>query len=709
MFNNLPVMKKVLILSLVPLLVVSVILTFFQIRTITHATNSNINIYEKKIFQSKKEILEDNVLIAKKTIESFYARTSKDKIKHEVEKKLKLQMESLVSVLKGYYVENRTKQSSKQLQNNLKKIVKNARYGKSGYFWINDMDPNMIMHPIKPSLDGKAIGGVKDPNGKPLFIEMVNEVKDDGEGFVDYQWSKPGFDTPQDKISYVVLFKPLRWVIGTGAYVDNVTEEVQKEALKTIFAMRFGNGHKNYFWINDLEGVMKMHPIKPKLDGTNILGVKDPNGKALFVEMVKKGKEKGKGFVEYQWSKPGFDKPVDKLSYIEVFKPWGWIVGTGVYIDDIERDVNEMKENASEEISNATVSNLLSVFVVILAAVGLTVLTTRAFILRPIDDLKSTMKNLSSQGGDLTVRLPVNSTDEIGESSKYMNDFIEKVHEIILDANKISTENMAISEELSSTTLNVGQKAEKSTELVKNAYGKGKSVEDALERSISDSNTTKENLIGANDNLSQAKNNILNMVEQIQSSSEQETELAHSLGQLSQDAEQVKGILEVISDIAEQTNLLALNAAIEAARAGEHGRGFAVVADEVRKLAERTQKSLTEINSTISVIVQSIMDAGTQMNHNATAIQKLADVSVNVEQLINTTSDVMENAVVEAEASLERSKETTLSAKEIIGNVEIVSENTSSNARSIEEIAEASSYLNKMTESLNKQLERFKI
>ncbi len=709
MFKNLSIVKKVLILSILPVLLSSIVLTIVQVRSITTSTENSIEVFEKKVYESKQELLKDNIAIAIKTIESFYERTSKEKIEAEVEEKLKLQMQSLMGALQGFYEENKNRLNEGNLLNSLKEIVKNARYGEDGYFWINDKEPKMIMHPIKPQLDGVFLGNSQDPNGKKLFNAMVEEVKSDGEGFVDYQWEKPGFETPQDKISYVAVFEPLGWIIGTGAYVDNVTSQIQEEAKKTIAAMRFGEDGNNYFWINDLKPNMVMHPIKPELDGKYIGEAKDPNGKALFMEMVKEAKNNGKGFVDYQWPKPGFDTPQDKISYIELFKPWGWIIGTGVYIDDIQSDINAMREKGEEEISSSTFSNILATAVVLFIAIVLTVITTNSAILKPISSLKETMKSLSAQGGDLTIRLPIYSKDEIGESSQYMNEFIQKVHDIIEDAHKSSTENMSISTELSGTTHSVGQRAEESNQLIENAHSKGKNVAVSLEDTVKDSVRTKETLIDANSDLIQAKSTVLTMVEDIHRSAERENELAETLAQLSQDAEQVKGVLTVISDIAEQTNLLALNAAIEAARAGEHGRGFAVVADEVRKLAERTQKSLTEINSTISIIVQSIIDTGTQMNQNAKDIQDLSSASVNVEGLINKTSEVMESAVREAESSLKRAEKTTQAAKEIIKSVEDVNTITASNARSIEEIAEASQHLSNMTQTLNQQLERFKI
>jgi len=309
---------------------------------------------------------------------------------------------------------------------------------------------------------------------------------------------------------------------------------------------------------------------------------------------------------------------------------------------------------------------------------------------------------------DLSFRIKYEKSNEIKEIADSFNSLAKTLQETINDAKHSSGENASVSSELSSTSHQIGKNAEESISIVQNTITEINTIKEFIKDTARISETARDNIRHAGERLDDAKSKMLSLKNEVETASEAETQLSHKLESMSQDAEQVKQILTVISDIADQTNLLALNAAIEAARAGEHGRGFAVVADEVRKLAERTQKSLTEINATINVIVQSIMDSSEQMSQNAKNIKNLVDVSSDVENTIITTNDVMQESVQAVTAGAENSIKIANDTQKIVDLVDNINTITASNTRSVEEIASAAEHLYELTEGLNTKLSQFK-
>ena len=329
-------------------------------------------------------------------------------------------------------------------------------------------------------------------------------------------------------------------------------------------------------------------------------------------------------------------------------------------------------------------------------------------LVRPLKELEDRAQDLAHGEGDLTQRLNISGKNEIAHVSNFINDFIKKVQDTIVQAKTTSNENSSVSEKLARTSQEIGQKAEEESKIVSEVSAQGKNLQVVLEGSISNAKETKDEIDSAESTLSNTNKLIVALSDEIVVRSQAEAELSDKLQHLSSDAQQVKGVLEVISDIADQTNLLALNAAIEAARAGEHGRGFAVVADEVRKLAERTQKSLSEINATISVIVQSITDASEAISVNATAIEKLSGNAITAQEEISSSVTIMDKAVHKVDDMVLGYINNSKDIQAMIDKVEVVNELSVSNARSVEEIASASDHLSSMTAKLNDLLGSYK-
>ena len=350
------------------------------------------------------------------------------------------------------------------------------------------------------------------------------------------------------------------------------------------------------------------------------------------------------------------------------------------------------------------------IFLIASAILTLLLITISAVLIKklvanPVADLG---KNLGNIVTDFTQKMPINGNDEITQISKDINAFIERIRILISDTKQNSSENSSVANELSSTSLQTGKRVEDSTKIVNNTTKKCEIMQEAMNSSVAVAQGGKEDLQKATGYIKNANDAIKNLSSQIMMASQVETQMATRIEQLSHNAEQVKSVLTVINDIADQTNLLALNAAIEAARAGEHGRGFAVVADEVRNLAERTQNSLTEINTTINIIVQAINDSSGQMENNAKQIENLTKVAAQVEDTINVMGEAMSGAIRISERAAEDFINTSKSIQDIMSDIQNINALSTQNTRSVEEIASAAEHLNKMTDALNNKLGQFR-
>ncbi|PTS83939.1 methyl-accepting chemotaxis protein [Pseudomonas sp. HMWF032] len=358
-------------------------------------------------------------------------------------------------------------------------------------------------------------------------------------------------------------------------------EQAQKQAMEAIRSMRYAG--QEYFWINDQTPTMIMHPTNPKLEGQNLSGFKDPDGKALFNEMVAISKSQGSGQVNYRWPKPGASEPVPKISYVQLFKPWGWIIGSGVYVDDVQVEFQEHALHA------------MLIGLVITALVALIIVLIIRSITQPLQQAVNAMINIASGDGDLTRHLDTHGSDELSTLARHFNAFTERLRLVIRQALASASKLDSAARELGLVSNQAQHFSEQQSQQMQQIATAINEVTYGVQDVAKNAEHASSEVHNAEEQTQQGQQNIESSLRQINDLSTTISQAVSVIQALAQESTQIGSVLEVIRSIAEQTNLLALNAAIEAARAGEQGRGFAVVADEVRLLAQRTQKSTAEI------------------------------------------------------------------------------------------------------------------
>lgn len=364
-------------------------------------------------------------------------------------------------------------------------------------------------------------------------------------------------------------------------------------------------------------------------------------------------------------------------------------------------------ESASDSVvTNGFITLIIVLITGIVSILGVLLLTSNRIVHRLIDF--NTSVNQIAKNHDFSHSVKIEGEDELSHMSQGIDELVILLRSTFKTIHSATSENLSISAELSTTTKSIGKSSEEESNIVLRTTSQSDRMKKMMHSSVTKTQSVSEKASHARHNLEEAQSALQNTMDQLTLTVQSESEINDRLNSLSQEASQVKVVLSVISDIADQTNLLALNAAIEAARAGEHGRGFAVVADEVRKLAERTQKSLVETNATINVIVQSINDITDQMNHNTQRIEKLSEASAEVSDHTETAVEALHNTVNAIEILSQEIHQNAITTEEIIQNIESIHHLSTKNTRSVEEIAQSAEHLYQMTEQLSEKVSVFK-
>ena len=484
-------------------------------------------------------------------------------------------------------------------------------------------------------------------------------------------------------------------------------DEAQKAALAAIADLRYGG--KEYFFVENFDGVMLMHPIAKQLVGQNRSNDRDPTGKLFSKEMMELAKTKGEGFVEYMWPKPGEKEPSPKLSYLKAFKPWGWFVSTGIYVDDIDA------------IFRRIAIILGAVTLVILAVLGGISMLIGRSVTGPLARISTGMLRLAD--GDKSIEIAnTDQKNEIGDLSRAMQTFLQKTIEMDeMRAAQEAAEKRAEEEKRAmmvsmandfeaSIGQVVNQVSSAATELRSSAESMAQIAEGTADQSATvsaASETTSNNVqtvAAATEELSSSIAEIGSQVARASSVAggavQQANETNAKIQDLAQAADKIGEVVSLITDIAEQTNLLALNATIEAARAGDAGKGFAVVASEVKNLANQTAKATEEIAAHISGVQTSTSEA-------VKAIEAITGTIGEVDEIASAIAAAVEQQAAATQEIARNVEQASSGASEVSRTIAGVNEAANDTGAAAHQINGASGELSEQSERLRAEVASF--
>ncbi|WRB90087.1 methyl-accepting chemotaxis protein TlpB [Helicobacter pylori] len=485
---------------------------------------------------------------------------------------------------------------------------------------------------------------------------------------------------------------------------DNAT--ARKMALD--YFKRINDDKGMIYMVVDKNGVVLFDPVNPKTVGQSGLDAQSVDG-VYYVRGYLEAAKKGGGYTYYKMPKYDGGVPEKKFAYSHYDEVSQMVIAATSYYTDINTENKAIKEGVNKVFDENTTKLFLWILTATIALVVLTLIYAKLRIVKRIDELVLKINAFSRGDKDLRIKIDVGDrNDEISQVGRGVNLFVENARLIMEEIKGISTLNKTSMDKLVQITQETQKSMKDSSTTLNSVKNKATDIASMMNASIEQSQGLRKRLIETQGLVKESKEAIGDLFSQITESAHTEDELSSKVEQLSRNADDVKSILDIINDIADQTNLLALNAAIEAARAGEHGRGFAVVADEVRNLAGRTQKSLAEINSTIMVIVQEINAVSSQMNLNSQKMERLSDMSKSVQETYEKMSSNLSSVVLDSNQSMDDYAKSGHQIEAMVSDFVEVEKVASKTLADSSDILNIATHVSETTVNLDKQVNLFK-
>ena len=463
------------------------------------------------------------------------------------------------------------------------------------------------------------------------------------------------------------LHSVINWAYSLETAGTHTRQQAQQVAMAIVNQARYAENE--YFWIFNEQGRILEHPVSPKLIGQDASQFKDPNGKFFVREMLDQLRQQGSGTVAYKWAKPGVAEPVDKIAYVQGFKPWGWAISSGVYTDDLRA---------------AFLAKMGQVVVVVALALAINVWMVRR-VYQPLSKglNKAIRVARAIAQRDLTQRITVKGNDEISallDAMRSMSDDLKSTlhnvrdttHQLAQASEQIASGNQDLSNRTENTASNLQETASSMEQLTSSVAQNAEAARQAAQ--------------------------LANTASQVaQAGGEAVSQVVTTMQGISQASRRISDIIGVIDGIAFQTNILALNAAVEAARAGEQGRGFAVVAGEVRTLAQRSAQAAQaaqEIKTLIQASVEQVGTGASQVENAGSTIDRVVESVQQVNELIQQITH----------ANHQQSQ----GIAQVHSAITELDRMTQQNAALVEESASAAASLSDQAQQLSSNVDRFK-